>query len=124
MGRVLLAALDDETLDERLERMSLERFTQTTPSDASELRRRIDAAREAGWAAVDQELEQGVRSAAVPISDATGTVLAALNVSVHATRMTMPALRRDVVPKLLRTAEAIESDLRAASRPAGGASTA
>ncbi len=70
--------------------------------------------RDAGWAAVDQELEQGVRSAAVPIRDATGAVVAALNVSVHATRMTMQALRRQVVPKLLRTAEAIEVDLRAA----------
>jgi hypothetical protein len=37
-----------------------------------------------------------------------------MNVSVHATRMTMQALRRDVVPRLLRTAEAIEVDLRAA----------
>jgi hypothetical protein len=37
--------------------------------------------------------------------------------------MTMPALRREVVPKLLRTAEAIEIDLRAAA-PAGGANTA
>ena len=69
---------------------------------------------------VDQELEQGVRSAAVPIRDATGAVVAALNVSVHATRMTMQALRRQVGPKLLRTAEAIEVDLRAA----GSANTA
>jgi IclR family pca regulon transcriptional regulator len=76
-----------------------------------------------GWAAVDQELEQGVRSAAVPIRDANHAVVAALNVSVHATRMTMPALRRDVVPRLLRTAEAIEVDLRAAA-PAGGVNTA
>ncbi len=60
---------------------------------------------------VDQELEQGVRSAAVPIRDANGRVLAALNVSVHATRMTMPVLRKEVVPKLLRTAAAIEVDL-------------
>ena len=40
-----------------------------------------------------------------------------MNVSVHATRMTMQALRRDVVPKLLRTAEAIEADLHAAGAP-------
>jgi IclR family transcriptional regulator, pca regulon regulatory protein len=59
----------------------------------------------------------------VPIRDGSQGILAALNVSVHATRMTMPALRRDVVPRLLRTAEAIEVDLRAAA-PAGGASTA
>ena len=38
-----------------------------------------------------------------------------MNVSVHATRMTMQALRREVVPRLLRTAEAIEVDLGAAA---------
>ena len=80
--------------------------------------------REAGWAAVDQELEEGVRSAAVPIRDTSGRVIAALNMSVHATRMTMPALRREVVPRLLRTAEAIEVDLSVSGGPAsavGGA---
>jgi len=113
MGRVLLAGLEPEALSERLERLELERLTATTVPDGKTLRRRIDEVRAAGWAAVDQELEQGVRSAAVPIRDGSQTVVAALNVSVHATRMTMQGLRRDVVPRLLRTAEAIEVDLRA-----------
>ncbi len=123
MGRVLLAGLEHDALEERLERIELERLTPTTVPDHDALREQVDRAREAGWAMVDQELEQGVRSAAVPIRDATGAVVAAMNVSVHATRMTMQALRREVVPKLLRTAEAIEVDLRAAA-PAGGANTA
>jgi IclR family transcriptional regulator, pca regulon regulatory protein len=120
MGRVLLAGLEPAALAERLERIEIERLTPTTVPDLKALRKRIDEVRDAGWAAVDQELEQGVRSAAVPIRDATEGVVAALNVSVHATRMTMQALRRRVVPKLLRTAEAIEVDLRAA----GGANPA
>jgi IclR family transcriptional regulator, pca regulon regulatory protein len=123
MGRVLFAGLDDDVLDERLDRVQIEPLTSTTVPDRKALRERIERVRDAGWAAVDQELEEGVRSAAVPIRDAQGSVSAAMNVSVHATRMTMQALRRDVVPKLLRTAEAIESDLHAASTPknSGGA---
>jgi IclR family pca regulon transcriptional regulator len=113
MGRVLLAGLPPDALDERLARMELEPLTPTTVSSVQGLRERIEQARSAGWAAVDQELEQGVRSAAVPIRDAGKNVFAALNVSVHATRMTMQALRREVVPRLHRTAEAIEVDLRA-----------
>jgi IclR family pca regulon transcriptional regulator len=113
MGRVLLAGLDPEALAERLERIEIERLTATTVPDRKTLRGRIDETRDAGWAAVDQELEQGVRSAAVPIRDGAENVAAALNVSVHATRMTMQGLRREVVPKLLRTAEAIEVDLSA-----------
>jgi IclR family pca regulon transcriptional regulator len=123
MGRVLLADLDHFDLEERLDRTELQRLTPKTVRDLSELRALVDRAGEAGYAMVDQELEQGVRSAAVPIRDATGKVVAAMNVSVHATRMTMQALRRDVVPKLRRTAQAIEVDLRAAA-PAGGANTA
>lgn len=124
MGRVLLAGLDPDTLEERLERIELEPLTPTTAPDVASLRERIDGVRDAGWAAVDQELEQGVRSVAVPIRDSTGTVGAALNVSVHATRMTMQALRKEVVPRLLGTAEAIEVDLRVAGRPWGAAGTA
>jgi IclR family pca regulon transcriptional regulator len=120
MGRVLLAGLDSAALDKRLERMQIEHLTPATVPDAAVLRERIDEVREAGWAAVDQELEQGVRSAAVPIKNGNHAVAAALNVSVHASRMSMQALRRQVVPRLLRTAEAIEVDLRAA----GGANTA
>jgi len=112
MGRVLLAGLDEDALSERLERVEIEPLTAMTVRDVEALRQRIDEVRDAGWAAVDQELEQGVRSAAVPIRDASRAVVAALNVSVHATRMTMQGLRREVVPKLLRTAEAIEVDLR------------
>jgi IclR family transcriptional regulator, pca regulon regulatory protein len=112
-----LAGLDTQTLDDRLARIEFARLTATTVPYAATLRARVDGVREAGWATVDQELEQGVRSAAVPIRDSTGTVAAALNVSVHATRMTMQALRRDVVPRLLRTAEAIEVDLRVAGAP-------
>jgi IclR family transcriptional regulator, pca regulon regulatory protein len=120
MGRVLLAGLAPDTLDERLERMEIEDLTPTTVQDVGVLRERIDEVRKAGWAAVDQELEEGVRSAAVPIRDGSDGVAAALNVSVHATRMSMQALRRQVVPRLKRTAEAIEVDLRAA----GGGNTA
>jgi IclR family pca regulon transcriptional regulator len=115
MGRVLLAGLPSEALEECLERVEIEPLTPTTVPDPDALRDRIERVRNAGWAAVDQELEEGVRSVAVPIRDATGRIAAAMNVSVHATRMTMQALRREVVPRLLRTAEAIEVDLGAAA---------
>ena len=113
MGRVLLAALDPEALDERLARMDIRSLTPTTVADVERLRRQLDRVRAQGWAAVDQELEQGVRSVAVPIRDAAGAVSAALNVSVHASRMTMPTLRKQVLPQLLQTAAAIEGELGA-----------
>ena len=117
MGRVLLAGLGPEALDERLDRVEIEPLTAMTVRTPAVLRERIEEVRETGWATVDQELEEGVRSAAVPIRDTSGRVIAALNMSVHATRMTMPALRREVVPRLLRTAAAIEVDLSVSGVP-------
>jgi IclR family pca regulon transcriptional regulator len=81
------------------------------------LRAEIAQVRSQGWAMVDQELEEGVRSLAAPIRDSTDSVAAALNVSVHASRWTLEAVRGQLLPRLLETARAIDSDARAASRP-------
>jgi IclR family pca regulon transcriptional regulator len=120
MGRVLLAALDEETLHERLARIELRPLTAATTADEGAFRREIERVRRQGWAMVDQELEQGVRSVAVPIGGADGAVAAALNVSVHASRMTMAALRKEVLPRLLATAAAIEAELRSVGGAADG----
>jgi len=117
MGRVLLAALDSDGLEDRLARTDVHALTPRTVAHVNELRAELDQVRSRGWAAVDQELEQGVRSVAVPVRDASGTVSAAMNVSVHASRMTMQDLRKQVLPRLLRAAEAIETDLGAMAAP-------
>jgi IclR family pca regulon transcriptional regulator len=114
MGRVLLAGLEPEELDERLARIEIEPLTSRTVKDEHDLRDAIASAARQGYAMVDQELEEGLRSAAVPIHNAHGEVSAALNVSVHASRASMTALRREFLPHALEAAAAIEEDLRGA----------
>jgi IclR family transcriptional regulator, pca regulon regulatory protein len=114
MGRVLLASLPDEELERRLAQIEFEPLSPHTVKDIDALRAVLKKVRKQGYAATDQELEEGLRSLAVPIHDATGEVIAALNVSVHASRGTMTALRRDFLPLTLNTAAAIEADLRGA----------
>ena len=58
MGRVLLAGLGPEALDERLGRVEIEPLTAMTVRTRAALRERIEEVREAGWATVDQELEE------------------------------------------------------------------
>jgi IclR family pca regulon transcriptional regulator len=62
---------------------------------------------------VDQELEGGLRSVAAPIHDANGEVVAAVNVSTHASRTTLDVIRKTMLPLLLDTAGRIERDLAA-----------
>jgi IclR family pca regulon transcriptional regulator len=115
MGRVLLAALPGPELEARLARIELRPLSPHTVTDVDALRAALARVRRQGWAAVDQELEEGLRSLAVPVHDASGAVAAALNVSVHASRGTMTTLRRDILPLAQEAARAIETDLRRAA---------
>jgi IclR family pca regulon transcriptional regulator len=122
MGRVLLAAADAEDRGRFLRRVKLPRYTARTITDKSVLTAELDAVRMQGYAIVDQELELGLRSCAVPIARRDGTVVAALNVGAHAARADAATLRRDVVPLLRRAADEIGAGLgspREHREPAG-----
>ena len=111
MGRVLLAGLDDAALEDYLAHLDVERFTVHTAADADALRRRIEEARRQGFALVDQELEHGLRSIAAPVRDRHGSVVAAVNVSSHISRVTRDKAKRQFLPPLLHAVADIESDL-------------
>ncbi len=117
MGRVLLAGLDEPALDAFLADTELEPLTATTLTDKRSLRQEISRVQERGWALVDQELEDGLRSVAVPIRDGGGTVVAAMNLSTHASRRTPAAIREQLLGPLQETARAIEEDLAAGRVP-------
>ncbi|MFZ0976605.1 MAG: IclR family transcriptional regulator C-terminal domain-containing protein [Solirubrobacteraceae bacterium] len=122
MGRVLLAGLPDDELAERLERIDVAPLTAHTVTDKDALGTILETVRRQGYAATDQELEEGLRSLAVPLRNASGNVIAALNLSVHASRTSMAALRRDFLPLALRAAAAIEEDLTGTGDRRGGSS--
>jgi len=111
MGRVLLAALGPTALAAALDALRLEPLTERTVTDPALLLDALAAVRRQGWAIVDQELEEGVRSVAVPIRDPSGGVVAAANVSTHASRSTLEHLRRSLLPALRETAQAIGAEL-------------
>lgn len=107
MGRVLLAGLPAAELEGYLERVTLVPLAPRTVTNRDTLRELLDDVRQQGWALVDQELEQGVRSVAAPLCDSKGRVVGAINVSAHAARTTLDQLRREFLPVLLNTAAAI-----------------
>jgi len=108
MGRVLLAGLPMEELDRLLEQASpLAKYTPKTLIEPTAVLREIDVVRKQGWALVDQELEMGLRSIAVPIVDASGRAIAALNIGTHASRWPIQKLTQEVLPLLKQTAASI-----------------
>jgi IclR family pca regulon transcriptional regulator len=113
MGRVLLAAHTDDWLQGYLASVRLQPFTDRTITDRDDLLAELRRIREQGWTMVDQELEAGLRSLAAPIHGTSGEVVAAVNVSAHATRGPNETLREELLAPLLECARRIEEDLRA-----------
>lgn len=111
MGRVLLAGLTDENLAAWLERATLDAYTPFTIVDKEQLAERVRATREYGYTITSQELEMGLTSAAAPVRNATGRVVAAINVSTFTSRYTDAELSERVVPTLVEFAQMISSTL-------------
>jgi IclR family transcriptional regulator, pca regulon regulatory protein len=113
MGRVLLAGLSPEDFERYLAEVIFEPpFTARTVTDPGQLREIIRDVSRQGYAIVDQELEEGLRAIAAPIRDGSDGVIAAINVSVHASRVSLAGMRTDILPALLDTARQIEADLK------------
>jgi IclR family pca regulon transcriptional regulator len=100
MGRVLLAGLSASQLAEYLRRAVLTPYTNRTLVSKDKLREAIVAARETGYAIVDQELEIGLRSIAVPVLDAGGRPACALNISTQAARVATTEMEKRFLPAL------------------------
>lgn len=113
MGRVLLAGLPPEELDDYLRGVTLRSFTPKTVTDEVRLRRILAKVSERGYAFVDQELELGLLSIAVPLRNGHGRVSAAVNVSAHAGRITRVHMEKEYLPHLREAASEIERSLTA-----------
>jgi IclR family pca regulon transcriptional regulator len=104
LGRVLLAAQDEAWLDAYFARVELRALTPRTLTSASDIRAVLEGVRRDSHCIVDEELELGLRSVAVPVRDATGKVRCAINVGVQTHRMTVQQMRDGILPRLLTAA--------------------
>ncbi|MGH8714629.1 MAG: IclR family transcriptional regulator domain-containing protein, partial [Casimicrobiaceae bacterium] len=93
MGRVLLAGLPPADLAQYLARARLTRLTPRTVATNAELKRILADVRRDGCAIVDQELEIGLRSMAVPVKDASGRCVAAINVGTQSARVSLAEMQ-------------------------------
>jgi IclR family pca regulon transcriptional regulator len=84
MGRVMLAALPEDQARVLLGPGPLPARTRHTLTDPAAVMAELARVRAQGHALIDQEVEEGLRSVAVPVLNARGRVVAALNVGVSA----------------------------------------
>lgn len=112
MGRVMLAALPQGDAQAVLGQSPLTPRTRLTRTDPDWLMAELQRIREQGYALIDQEVELGLRSIAVPLTNARGKVVAALNVGVPATQ----ARIEDLVEFYLPAMRAVQAELAALLR--------
>ncbi len=107
LGRVLLSCLPPDKARERVMTCPHRGYTACTVTDRARLWEILCEVRQQGWSLVDQELEEGLRSIAVPLRGKSGRVVAAMNVSAHANRVSVERMQGDYLPVLQRAASEI-----------------
>lgn len=106
MGRVLLAHLPDDQLDRMLEALP-QPLTRCSTTDPAELRAIIERVRQDGYAVVNQEIDLGLRSIAVPIYNVRGKAVAAMNFSLQVERYSMEEMVETFLPRLREVQNAL-----------------
>lgn len=112
MGRVLLAALPEDEARAFLSATPLPARTPYTLTDAETILAQLRQVKGQGYALIDQEVEIGLRSIAVPLLNTRGTVVAAANIGVPATQVSV----EDLVPLYLECLHGLQSEVRAIQR--------
>lgn len=105
MGRILLANLPPTELEVLLQRVEFTQYTERTVKSAEKLRQMLQVVKRDGYSIVDQELELGLRSLAVPIQSPAGRVVASLNVGTHAHRVSIQDMQTRFLPHLRAAAQ-------------------
>jgi len=120
MGKVLLAGLAAEELDKRLAQIELSRRGPNTIVATRALVDELAHVREQGLAVNNEELAYGLRSIAVPVRDQEGAVVAAINLAVHRSLVSMENLVVRLGPALRATAREISARIGFRPSPTPG----
>ncbi|PZM15348.1 IclR family transcriptional regulator [Rhizobium tubonense] len=107
MGRVLLAALPESEARAVLSRTDLKANTPNTKTDPDALMAEFRIVRAAGYAIIDQELEIGLCSIAVPVENSRGQTVAAINIGAPAAHVAAVEMAERYLSLLLETQKAL-----------------
>lgn len=109
LGRAQLGFIEDGELWQSIMSLRLHPYTTQTITEPQALFERIKADREQGFSIVDEELERGLRSIAVPVVNRQGEAVAAVNVSTNSTRITRNTMRDQFLPRLRAVSDQVSS---------------
>ena len=110
-GKVQIAYMTDEELEQYLPTKELKRFTPNTITDRDDLKAQLKVIAEQGYAIDNEELDIGVRCAGAPIRDYTRRIIGAVSVSGPSMRFSDERLEQELIPLVKKAAEEISGKL-------------
>jgi IclR family transcriptional regulator, pca regulon regulatory protein len=111
MGKALLAFVPQERLDQILDGIDLVARGPNTITKRTALLAELERVRALDIAVNNEELAYGLRSIASPIRSRGGEVVAALNLAVHRSMVSMDDLVERFGPQVRQTAAAVSAEL-------------
>ncbi|WP_266082392.1 IclR family transcriptional regulator [Haladaptatus caseinilyticus] len=115
-GKVILAHLPEERVEEIIDHYGLPERTKHTITDRGELDEALEAIRERGFAFNDEEEVTRMRAVGAPICDSEGAILGAVSVSGPISRMKGEQFREEIPEKVVNTATIIEMNINMTER--------
>ncbi|SDI45963.1 transcriptional regulator, IclR family [Alteribacillus persepolensis] len=113
MGKLLLAYLPENERERYIQQLKAKQLTDNTKADSEALREELRTIKRQGWSFANEELEEGVRSIAVPIYNRQHEVYAAVNCSANASRVSAAYMKNEYLALLQEAAKEISEDLAA-----------
>ena len=116
VGKVLLSHLSDQELDLLIKEKGLDKRTENTMTDPTQLKEHLKSVRKQGFAIDDEENEKGIRCVAAPIRNEEGKAVAAISLSGPAFRITKKVVQETLKKEVMETAYQISQRLGLAER--------
>ena len=110
-GKVQLAYMTDEELENYIPTKELKRFTPNTIADKEELKLHLKKVAEIGYATDNEELDPGVRCVAAPIRDYTRRIIGAVSISGPSMRFSDERMEKELIPLVRKASEEISFKL-------------
>ena len=110
-GKVQLAYMNEEELDNFLPSKELKRYTPNTIAGRDELKVILKKVAELGYAMDNEELDIGVRCVAAPIRDYTRRIIGAVSVSGPSMRFSEERMENELIPMVKKAGDDISAKL-------------
>jgi len=110
-GKVQIAYMSDEELENYLPHKELKRYTVNTITDRDTLKKELKNIADQGYAIDNEELDMGVKCVSSPIRDYTRRIIGAVSISGPSMRFSDDRVKKELIPLVLKAAEEISSKL-------------